>query len=257
MKVVTILSNPDAEGFTQFLKPSCDYYNLDLIVLQTEAKYTGHRLKDALLLKFLPKISKNEIILFTDGHDTAFMAGEDEILQKFEAFKSPLVFSAEVNCWPTAELEKSYPTSPYHFKYLNSGGFIGKAGFIIELYKKNPLFSRGLGTEFQWSNQYFWHHVYLKNRDTIKLDHTCELFYNTATLMEKLKELKLDDKDARTQVLLETERSRLNEEITFYNNRISYKRSGTSPCHLHFPGPISKLLMTSKFFEAIKVWSGN
>jgi hypothetical protein len=257
MKVVTILTDAEAEGFTQFLKPSCDYFNLELIILQPEAQYTGHRLKDALLLKFLATLPQNEIILFTDGHDTAFMAGEEEILMKYETFKSPLVFSAEINCWPTPELERLYPASSYHFKYLNSGAFIGRAAYIIDLYKQNPLFSPKLKAEFSWSNQYFWHHVYLKNRGIIKLDHKCELFYNTATLLEKMKGLKLDRDEARVQVLLDMERLRLDDEIMFHNNRINYKRSSTFPCHLHFPGPISKLLMNSNFFEAIKVWSGN
>jgi hypothetical protein len=257
MKVVTILTNIEAPGFNQCLKPSCEYYDLELVILQPDVQYSTHRVKDALLHEYLKELPTDDVILFTDGHDTALMAAEEEILTKFTSFDAPLVFSAEINCWPTPELETMYPASDKPFKFLNCGGFIGHVGYLLDLYEKNPLFSKNMKPEFNWSNQYYWHHVYFNNQDTIKLDHDCTLFYNTSTIMGKIKGMKFDIDHPDVQKLLLEEKARLQDEISFANSRIHYKNSGTYPCHLHFPGPISKMLMSGNFFEPIKIWSDN
>lgn len=254
MQVLTLLTDIDDKGFNAFLKPSCDHHNLDLIVLQPEGEYEGHRTKDMLLLEHLQDVSRSEIIFFSDGHDTSFLAGEAEILKVYKSFNAPLVFSAEINCWPTDDVKPLYPTSSHHFKYLNSGAFIGEAGFIRDLYKKHPLFSSALDPAYCWSNQYFWHHVYLKNQHAIKLDHDCKLFYNTSILYEKIKGRNIALRDEQTAALVEEDKIRLNDEITFLDNRIRSNITGTYPCHIHFPGPISKCIMDSGYFDALKAW---
>lgn len=257
MTVVTLLTDIHDKGFNEFLKPSCIFHDLDLTVLHydtTKTKYGSHRLKDILLDEYLDEVPADEIIIFSDGHDTAFLTNEKEILDKFNVFKSPLVFSAEINCWPSAELENEYPTSLHHFKYLNSGGFIGVAGFIKDIYKKYPSVSFGLNPEYRWSNQYFWHQVYFKNRDLIKIDHRCEIFFNTSPVFESMKGMDLKPGSPQIQARIAKEKLRLNEEITFLNDRIKSEITGTFPCHVHFPGPISKVLMNSNYFDSIKAW---
>lgn len=109
MQVITVLTEIDQNVFREYLEPSCKHYDLDLTVLEYEENYFSHRLKDALLNEYLKQIPEDEIIFFTDGQDTAFLTDEDEILAKYSKFNSPLVFSAEINCWPDQGLLESYP----------------------------------------------------------------------------------------------------------------------------------------------------
>ena len=252
MQIITLLTDINQKGFKDYLAPSCKYYDLDISVLHFDRSYNSHRLKDQMLYKHLKTLNKNEVIVFTDGYDTIFMAEEKEILSKFHAFNKPLVFSTEVNCWPEEKIKEEYPSSDYHFKYLNSGAFIGMASFIINLYENFD--GRSLNPTYQWSNQYLWHHIYLANAKDIALDHGCSLFYNTTPLLDELKGLDFTRKDSlEIQDLYRSEKDRLEHELELIEGKYYCKITKSTPCHLHFPGPISKLLMPV-FFDRIRPW---
>ena len=253
MKVITIASDLQNVAFNSFLKPSCEFYKLDATVLEFDEVFYSNRLKDALLNVYLEDTADDEIIFLTDATDTVFVANEAEILKKFNDFNSPLVFSAEINCWPDRALEVGYPASPAHFKYLNSGGFIGNAGYIKNIYKKYPVFETANNPAFLWSNQYYWNTIYTKEINNIKIDHECEIFYNTAIPLEDfaLHKQQLREPGAIKSILNE-ERDRLNKEMLFTNGRIKSNITGSLPCHIHFPGIISKHLMNMGYFDDIK-----
>ena len=122
MVVVTVITENDLEGLANFLKPSCEFNNLDLKVLTCKGRYAGHRTKDLLLYEYLKELDKNELIFFTDAFDTYFIADQKEIISKYHNFNKPVVFSGEIACWPEASLSQSYPksTADFHFRYLNS-----------------------------------------------------------------------------------------------------------------------------------------
>lgn len=252
VKVVTALTDAEHEDFVPFLKASCNFHNFDLIVLQENGGYTSHRIKDRMLYAYLRGIDDDEVILFSDAYDAFFVSNGDEALKKFLAFDAPLVFSAELNCWPCQKIQKDYPPSSHHFKYLNCGAFIGYAWFLKDIYKKYINVSFG-GTGWDWSNQYKWHHIYLRNRKTIRIDHNCELFYNTSMPMDR--SLLVTGDKAADHYLLEEELERLGKEISFVGNRVRYNHKGTLPVHIHFPGQISKWIMKGEYFDAVKCWA--
>ncbi|MBT1699403.1 hypothetical protein KK083_21075 [Fulvivirgaceae bacterium PWU4] len=255
MRVVTLITNANQKGFKEYLQPSCAYHDLDLTVLKYEDRYTTHRIKDVVLYQYLKDRPQKEIVLFTDAHDTAFLSGEKEIMEKFRSFGTPLVFSAEINCWPFSDLAERYPEPGKHFRYLNSGAFIGEVGYLVDLYETYPTFSPAYDPVYNWSNQYYWHHVYLENQDTIAIDHNCEMFFNTSIPVERIDQIdfRVGD-DPRIAALFAEEIVRLNNEIVFSNDRIMSKLTNTWPCHLHLPGPVSKLLMKGEYFASIKAW---
>lgn len=256
MKIVTLVTNRRHPAFKEFLEPSCKFYRLKLNLVKHEGDYNSHRLKDIVLNKFLQSLPENEIVFFTDAYDTIFLSDQYEIIEKFHTFNSPLVFSAEVNCWPSNDLIPRYPVSNSCFKYLNSGGFIGVAGYLVELYRKYPTFSMDFDPKFSGSNQYYWHNIYLQNVNNIKLDHNCKIFYNTSTLWEKIIEVNFKQRENKQfEELFLAEKKRLREEIEFVGNRIKNTLTDTFPCHLHFPGPIPKLLMQDQYFSPIKPWN--
>lgn len=251
MVVLTVLTDLDDWGFNRYLKPTCNLHNLDLVVLEYPDRLLSYRIKDALLLNYLDRIDDNEIILFTDGTDTAFVSGANEILDKFLAFNAPLIFSAEVNCWPDSSLKNIYPGNYQHFRYLNSGAFIGTAGYLKDIYRLYPITKYAIN-DYRWSNQYYWNLIYMKEHLNIKLDNQCSIFYNMSTYVSNRDEfnLKLKSYETRNE-LFEAERARINKEISFYDKRIKCHLTNSDPCHLHFPGPISKQIMSSGFFESI------
>ena len=140
MKIVTVI-NDEKNLFFKFLRLSCAINNLNLVTLvSNKSVFFSNRLKDDLLNTYLQKEDDEEIILFTDGNDAILSASEEEILLKFSEFKSDLVFSTEIECWPDKSLADRYKTNDETaYKYLNSGGFIGRVGLIKELL--NDLFA--------------------------------------------------------------------------------------------------------------------
>jgi len=255
MQVITVATDVNNEGFTNFLKPSCEFYKLNLLVLQYGDSFFSNRLKDALLENYLKEVHDDEIIFFTDATDAAFLCGEDEILKKLYGFNSQLVFSAEVNCWPDRTMEATYPSSSTHFKYLNSGGFIGRAGFIKQLYQRYPISITANHPQYNWSNQYYWNYIFIKEHETIKLDHNCEIFYNTSILLDDINDFKARlQSTEQVQAMYNAEKQRLDKEIISTNYRVKSHATGSLPCHIHFPGPISKLLMDNGYFNTMKAW---
>lgn len=253
MKIITVLTDVEHEDFIHFLKASCHFYNLDLTVLQAYGGYTSHRIKDGRLRAHLNGVDDEQIIFFSDAYDAFFLADETEAVTKFKRFGTPLVFSSEINCWPSADIQRHYPPSSHYFKYLNCGAFIGYAWFLKDIYRRYSADSFATDP-YQWSNQYYWHQVYLQNTETIRIDHDCELFYNTSMPLDRSALVTGDDEADR--YLLQEEINRLGNEISFSGNRIHYNYKRTFPVHVHFPGRMSKQIMKGDYFNAVKRWAG-
>ena len=71
--------------------------------------------------------------MFTDAYDVLFTEHLASVRRKFDALRTPLVFSAECGCWPQVQRDRGvtcrdkYPASPTPYRYLNSGSWIGTA----------------------------------------------------------------------------------------------------------------------------------
>lgn len=172
MKIVTVVSDENNYGL-HLLKLSCAVHALALdIVVSQNKDFTSMRLKDDVLRAYLSDKDDEEIVLFTDGYDAVFMSREEEILQKFKRTKRDLLFSAETNCWPDPTLAAKHPVASTPYRYLNSGGFIGKIGVIKEFMDDNTFDTN----QFKNSNQHLWMNRFLNHSDRIGLDTTCEIF---------------------------------------------------------------------------------
>jgi hypothetical protein len=239
MKVLTVVSDPNDQGLLTLLIPSSSTFDLDLIVLITDqSNYRNHRYKDQALYRYLENVEDDEIILFTDGYDAMFVAGAEEILRKYHKTGKELLFSAERNCWPETSLAKKYPEEQSPFKYLCSGGFIGKAGYIknriAEKLETNSII------KYAFSNQIYWAEQFLRNQSEIGLDTRCEIF---TTLSSELDFSVFKKSDDRVSVddYNESKTKWFNANFSFKNGRIHVTQTGSTPCHIHVNGP-SKFL---------------
>ena len=143
--------------------------------------------------RYLQQIPEDEVVLFIDAYDILILANEKTIVDKFLSMGAPLVIAAETNCFPFSHLSSHYPLSPTKFKYLNSGSYLGYAGFIRRIYDglspiPDDIDDQGL------LSVYFLHHP-----DKFLLDYTCQLFL-TLYQVDK-KELVLDSKNKSVRSL--------------------------------------------------------
>jgi hypothetical protein len=244
MKVLTVI-NDEKNHYFNLLRLSCALNGLQLVALvSSDNMFYSRRIKDDLLKDYLLDEPNDEIILFTDGIDAVFTASEAEILSKFYQFNSDLVFSAELGCWPDkslAEFYKSDDSSP--FKYLNSGGFIGKIGLIKELIEDNSF---DLGN-FDNSNQYLWTKRYFKNINKIVIDRQCEIF---CAFFKDLNEENSDLQNTSKSEEFKNYKLWFDQNFLIEKNRIFNKITKTWPCHAHFNGP-SKILMDDSIIDML------
>lgn len=132
----------------------------------------GWRLK--LLLQTLrERQGEWEHVLFIDGFDSVVTGDLDEILAKFRAIGSRLVFAAETNCWPGDPDAEEYPASPFRYRFLNGGGFLGRVDYLIQV--MDELEMAGLGNHA--IDQQHWAKAFVSGRFDIKLDVGCEIFH--------------------------------------------------------------------------------
>lgn len=208
MKIVTVASNTSERLFKDYLLASCRYFAADLAVLGEGVTWTGFRQKDALLVEYLKTLRIDEVVLFCDAYDSLLMGGVEELRYKYEQFKEPVVFSAEKDCWPDKQLARRFPKSATAWRFLNSGGMIGRVDVLLDLLEE---MGRLKLDRFGWSNQYAWIHLYLSRREIIAIDTQCEIFQTlSATGMVR--------------------------ELEFREGRWINRCTGTQPTHIHFNG---------------------
>jgi GR25 family glycosyltransferase involved in LPS biosynthesis len=159
------------------LTRSCESFGISLLNLWPKGKEwkgglqdfsTGGGVKLNLLRKKLAGMKPNDVVLFVDAYDVFIAAELDEIIRRFLAFKTEVLFSAERYNWPDKHL--SWPPSHTPYRYLCSGMFMGR---VQEL--RNML-SAPLKEDS--SDQLFLQLQYLTGKFDCKLDKEQYIFTN-------------------------------------------------------------------------------
>jgi hypothetical protein len=242
MKIITVI-NDEKDPYFNLLRLSCATNGLKLVTLvANRTDFSSRRIKDELLFDYLLDENNDELILFTDGTDAVFMADEKEILSKFADFESDLVFSTEMGCFPDPGMASRYSidqNTPYN--YLNSGGFIGKAGLILELLREKHIDEN---KAFSWSNQYLWTKRYLNNTHRIKLDTCCSLFFTLYTPQGQ----QYYPHNKKESYLLK--REWFDRCVLIQGHRLKNQITGTWPCQAHFNGS-AKMLMDERITQMV------
>lgn len=250
MIVLTCINDPEHEGY-KLLAESCRHYKLNLKTLVHSSGWGSHRIKDVHVRKFLSSLDPNEIVFFTDGYDTLFVAGEKEILKKYYANGKSVLFSTETNCYPHEPFKELYGTGMTKFQYLNSGGYLGPAAELLDLHiqlesmatKRDPTEEEDI---YHGSNQYLWTKIYLSNKNRIGLDYQCEIFQ---TFVNKLSFDAGEDRDVDTLLLEEI--NTVLSDFYILNKRLHNSITNTTPSHLHFNGVLFKNLPRSNILKEV------
>jgi hypothetical protein len=257
MKIVTCITNPDQIGYKHALKASCEYFGLELITLMIE-NYVSHRQKTIHLKEYLQTIDPAELIFFTDGYDTIFVAGEEEILEKYHRLSpnGKILMSADRFCVPDNSMAVHFKSTSFGFNYICSGGFIGSAGVILQSIKSIEEVMKGDNSnknkEYFWCDQYEWTQAIINKKIDIILDHNCEIF-QTLTSPKSAKNLfdflntepaLVENEDLSQRVsVMNTIKDVLDDVEITKDCRVFNKHTKTKPIQIHFNNKINKLIM--------------
>jgi hypothetical protein len=120
-------------------------------------------------------LGKYEYILFLDATDTNFYRDPQDIISKFEEFKSNIVFCAEKGFWPPINEKNLYDNKEKLTDtfYLNSGLYLGYTDKIA-----SHMDSIIANNRTPYDDQGHWTIEYLLNED-IKVDQERKLFFST------------------------------------------------------------------------------
>lgn len=99
------------------------------------ANNPGGGQKINLLRAALKKLPPERPVLFVDGYDVVLTRHITQALQVWERHGEPVLFAAEPFCWPEQDKADAYPPPPEDspYRFLNSGGFIGRARDLLAL----------------------------------------------------------------------------------------------------------------------------
>lgn len=151
-----------------YLLDSANENEIEPEIIGLGLPYKGNGTKFIRMMEYLETIPDEHIILFVDAFDVAIIKRKEEILEEFLKMDSPLVVAAERQCFPFHWLKKHFPEQ-LSFPYINSGCYMGYAGFIKNMLKK-------IDPKPRESDQGMLTCYYLQNRSGIKIDHECKLF---------------------------------------------------------------------------------
>lgn len=151
--------------------------------------------------------------LFCDSYDIFFAAGWDEILAKYEALNSPIVFGTERYCWPKLEQAGLYPPCPYPTRFLNAGMWLATTEHALKL--AEILAARAK-----------------ENADPAKVNKQCDSGICVDLFLSKQLPIALDNKCS----LLYCCNMDSMDHLTLENGRIKAVETGENPCLFHGNG---------------------
>lgn len=224
MEVITVVSDSVNQSFKEIFIPSCESYNLDLVVLEYPYDLQTNRIKDILLHEYLKNVSNNTIVVFTEASNTIFLTTEKELLRKFKNFQCEILFSI-------CPLKTNAEVGPlYSPAFLSSDAFMGYAGSIKHIYSRYPFFPEHLNSDHR-SNHLYWQDVYVHEYPGVKLDIKQEIFFKMPSIQTSIL--------SNIQSALENNNSfadeiNLNFNVNIKNGRIQHSKNEMWPCLVSF-----------------------
>lgn len=195
--------------------------------LATKPKWLYKAIKDGLI--------KSKYMQFVDSWDLVYGATPREVMLCYHTFNSPIVISAESNCFPdTYRKEFDELNNPLPYRYVNSGVIVGETEAILTCLEEMDLqnvrddYRMENGQNYHSNDQTMWQEIYLKQPVKIALD------YN--------------------QSITQTLHNATIEDFDFSKERIMNKITSCHPRIWHFNGGSKdNLALRSPILEHLKL----
>lgn len=111
--------------------------------------------------------------MYVDSHDVIFACGWEEIMLKYAAMDSPIVFGAECYPWPKVDQKDLYPPTEHRCRFLNAGFWMGSTEAALDLLHdmervaaKREQCDQGIAVD-----------AFLSGKHPIKLNTACSLLF--------------------------------------------------------------------------------
>ena len=149
---------------------SCKRHDLHLELLGVGEKWQGGVMADGpggghkvhYLRSRLRNVDDHDIVMFVDGYDVVINDTQDELVNRFKQFGADVVFGAEPPCWPDESIADQFPQVHTRNRFLNSGGFIGRAKVIKDMLRSDIKKAD--------DDQLYYQKLFLSGKWNIKLD---------------------------------------------------------------------------------------
>jgi hypothetical protein len=173
--------------------------------LSTTTTWNGFQDKLFAMRKKISSLPEEDILCFVDSYDLLVNAPPEKIIETFKNENCQILYGAEIMLFPFHLNRDIYPQSDTHFRFLNSGCYIG---YVKAL--KKVLNDERVNTIKD--DQEFMHTYFLENheKENIKLNTTPTFVHN----MEKTPW----------------------EALTIMNGNVTCDLYNTTSCFLHFNG---------------------
>lgn len=172
IKVITIATH--SNHHLERLLASAKEFGIDVELLGEGMNYVTHNDKTRILLDYLGDLDEDQIILYTDGYDSVFLSDLDYVEKEYLKMDHPFVMGTEqnFNCdapfFAKMSYYLKYPKGSKPYRFLNAGGWIGRAGYVNDILK---LVEKDGECDQDMLNRYL-----TTNRDRIKLDYENRIF---------------------------------------------------------------------------------
>jgi GR25 family glycosyltransferase involved in LPS biosynthesis len=158
------------------LNTSARHFGIDVKNLGTNVEWQGTDMtgpggghKVTLLREYLETLPNEDIVLFTDAYDVFYADDLETITERFLDFNCKVLFSAELYCYPDANLEDKFPESPTKYRFLNSGTFIGNVRELKRMFSTNWIANDA-------DDQLYYQKLFISGEFDIQLDYEGYIF---------------------------------------------------------------------------------
>ncbi|MDC3957725.1 glycosyltransferase domain-containing protein [Polyangium jinanense] len=185
---LTILTCNNGHEAMGLFERSCAHLGVPCLVRgQGIFPWVNSRHKPLVIHQALQEID-TEYVFFADSRDAILVDDPHLALERFEKlFDCDLLFSGDRINWPSLkefrQFESSLPgAKESEFRYLNSGGFIGRTAYCRTFYADavatEPV------AEMPDADQGVLKKIFSRHYPHVKLDYRCELFQNLGFVTE-------------------------------------------------------------------------
>ena len=180
LKVATVATTARVE--LNYILQSAAAAGISLDVLGLGEKWNGNPTKVQFYRDYAKSMDASQLILLVDAYDVLLSPELGErVVQAWERFAdkhgdSAIMFSGEFRCWPDESFVPIYAAAPGFnqtstFKYLNSGGYMGRASVIAEM-----LEEVGSYPSLSVSDQRAFTRYMFKHPNSIVIDDNADIF---------------------------------------------------------------------------------
>ena len=214
----------EKQAYFKLFMESCQRFGITPVILGWGERWEGTCKKLISICDYIKDRPADEMVLSVDPFDVIFLAGLEEIEEKFRLLDTPFLcgalklrsFNARVYDYEFNRTSLPPHKNPNSYNFLNAGTWISTAGYAYRLLSRMSECGQLRRCDM---DQEVFTAQYLTDRTVLDIDWRCELFQN----------ILFSDFVSRRPNL---------EDIRFSGGRIINKTTGSTPSLLHASGNV-------------------